>query len=83
VADPDVLADLPAVRTAAADGAVLECEEMLHIAFTAYLAATGERFPAETFTVRHPVLDPDWDFDFDDGAEMARRLPRLAVLYPD
>lgn len=82
VADPDVLADLPAVRTAAADGAVLECEEMLHIAFTAYLAATGGQFPVETFTVWHPVLDPDWNFDFDDGAEMARRLPRLAVLYP-
>jgi len=42
---------------------------MLHIAFTAYLAATGERFPAETFTVPGiQWLDPDWDFDFDDGA---------------
>jgi hypothetical protein len=41
----------------------------------------GEELPPKAFTVRYPQLDPDWDFDFDDEAEMRRRLPRLADLY--
>jgi hypothetical protein len=31
----------------------------------------------------YPELDPEWGFGFDDRAEMARRLPRLAALFPD
>ena len=82
VADPQALADLPAVRTALADGDELECEEVLGIVWNAHLAATGEQLPSGTFTIRYPALDPDWDFDFEDQTEIARRLPRLAELRP-
>ncbi|WP_441248646.1 DUF4240 domain-containing protein [Kitasatospora sp. McL0602] len=81
VADPDALADLPAVRAAAAAGEELDCERALGIAWRAYRAATGEDLPAGAFKIRYPRLDPDWGFDFDDSAELARRLPRLAALF--
>ncbi|MBP2320829.1 hypothetical protein JOF56_001214 [Kibdelosporangium banguiense] len=38
---------------------------------------------ADPFTVRYPEFDPDWDFDFDDSAELTRRLTKLAKLYQD
>jgi hypothetical protein len=81
VANPDVLADLSAVRAAAADQTGIDGEETLSIAWDAHIKATGEQLPADAFTIRFPVLDEDWDFDFDDDAEMARRLPRIAGLY--
>ncbi|NRQ30770.1 DUF4240 domain-containing protein [Nonomuraea sp. NN258] len=81
VADPDTLAELPVVRAAAENGEDLECEEMLGVARRAHVAATGAEPPAGSFTVRYPELDPEWNFDFDDVAEMTRRLPRLAALY--
>jgi hypothetical protein len=34
-------------------------------------------------TIQYPELDPGWEFDFDDRAEMKRRLPRLAALCVD
>ncbi|BFO18593.1 hypothetical protein SHKM778_49810 [Streptomyces sp. KM77-8] len=40
-ADPDALAELPVVRTAAAVGSPLECEEMLTVAWDAHFIATG------------------------------------------
>jgi hypothetical protein len=83
VVDPDVLAQLPVIRAAATDGTELECEETLSIAGDAHLAATGEQLPADAYTIRYPELDADWSFDFDDPAEMQRRLPRLAELYLD
>jgi hypothetical protein len=80
VADPDSLADHPAVIGAAEDGeATLECEAILGVAWTAYRIATGEELPAGTFTIDYPELGEGWDFD--DASEMARRLPRLAALY--
>jgi hypothetical protein len=79
IIDPDALADLPAVRAAAAEGSELECEEALSIAWKAYIAATGEELPADVVTPRYPELGPPWDFD--DDAEMGRQLPRLAALY--
>ncbi|MFD5572894.1 DUF4240 domain-containing protein [Streptomyces cadmiisoli] len=82
VADPDALADLPVVQASAADGRDLEGEELLSIAWDAHTMATGEELPADAFTIRYPELDPAWDFNFDDHAEMTRRLPRLAALYP-
>lgn len=82
-AEPDGLADLPAVRAAASDGMEIECEEMLSIAWNAHKMATGRQLPADAFTVRYGELDPAWKFDFDDRTEMARRLPRLAALYLD
>lgn len=81
LADPDALADLPAIRDAAADGDEKECEATLDIASDAYLTATGEQLPSGAYTVQYPELDPEWDFDFDDQAELNRRLPRLAALY--
>ncbi|MFG1805300.1 DUF4240 domain-containing protein [Streptomyces sp. NPDC049040] len=80
VADPDSLAETPVVRQVALDGLDLESEDMLGIAWNAHLAATGEQLPRGAFTIRYPVLDATWNFDFDDRAEMARRLPRLAAL---
>ncbi|MFF7994626.1 DUF4240 domain-containing protein [Kitasatospora xanthocidica] len=78
--DPDSLADLPAVRAATPNG-VIDCEAALTIAWNAHLQATGEQLPDDAFTIQHPGLDSDWGFDFDDQAEMRRRLPRLAALY--
>lgn len=83
VADPNTLADLAVIRTAAADGENLECEAALSIVWDAHLAATGEALPDDAFTIQNPVLDPAWDFDFDDQTEMRRRLPDLAALYLD
>ncbi|WP_254552790.1 DUF4240 domain-containing protein [Kitasatospora sp. MMS16-BH015] len=81
VSSPDTLADLPVVRAVAEEREELACESTLAIAWNAHRAATGEELPAGSFTVRYPALDPDWGFDYDDGEEMARRLPRLSALY--
>ncbi|MFF5340319.1 DUF4240 domain-containing protein [Streptomyces althioticus] len=81
VADPDALADLPVVRASAADGLGLECEAVLGIVRDARIRATGRHLPADAFTIRYPEPDTSWHFDFDDHAEMARRLPRLAALH--
>jgi Protein of unknown function (DUF4240) len=83
VADPDNLSELPVIRAAAADGDEIECEDALSIAWDAYQTVTGAEFPDDAFTIDYPELDPDWDFDFDDHAELERRLPRLAALYPE
>ncbi|MEU4116494.1 DUF4240 domain-containing protein [Kitasatospora sp. NPDC028055] len=81
IADPDRLAGLPAVRAFAADGIDIECEKALSIAWDAHHEATGEELPGDAFTIRYPALDPDWGFDFGDGDQLRRRLPRLAALY--
>jgi hypothetical protein len=81
VADPDSLAVLPAVQAAAAQGEELECEEVLGMAWDAYLTATGEQMPAGSFTISYPPVSFGWDFD--DGAAMRARLPRLARLFTD
>lgn len=84
LADPDSLASHPAVREAAAEGLELWDEEALSIAWSAYRSATGCELPADSFTISYPPLDPAWDFDFDDTAETATRLPRLSALFgPD
>ncbi|OLZ67365.1 hypothetical protein AVW11_14230 [Streptomyces amritsarensis] len=83
LADPDSLAEHPAVREAAAEGLELWDEEALSIAWSAYESATGRELPAESFTISYPPLDPSWDFDFDDAAELASRLPRLSALFDD
>jgi hypothetical protein len=81
VADPDALAELAAVRAAAAHGLELEGEGALSIAGEAHRRATGDQLPPGSFSVRYPELDQAWNFDFDDMTEMRRRLPRLAALY--
>lgn len=79
VSDPDSLADLLDVQTAAAEGVDIECEAAWSIARTAYETATGRQLPTDALTIRYRDLEPGWDFD--DQAEMRRRLPRLAALY--
>ncbi|MFB8171710.1 DUF4240 domain-containing protein [Kitasatospora purpeofusca] len=83
IADPDALAELPAVRTSAAEGIDIECETALNMAWYAHRTATGADLPDDSFTSHRPELDPDWDFDFGDGEELSRRLPRLAELYAE
>ncbi|WP_191304830.1 DUF4240 domain-containing protein [Lentzea cavernae] len=81
LADPDSLAGLPAVVAAAESGDEFECEEALSIAWNAHIKATGMQLPQDAFRISYPELDPEWDFDFDDSARLAPRLPRLAALY--
>ncbi|MCB5164060.1 DUF4240 domain-containing protein [Streptomyces bambusae] len=81
VADPDTLATLPQIRAAAPTGCELECERALALAWDAHRARTGADLPAGAFTISYPALDPAWAFDFDDTAELSRRLPALARLY--
>jgi hypothetical protein len=83
VADPDALADLAAIRVKAPGHWPVECEDTLYIASQAYRAAAGEELPGRASGIEYPELDPEWDFSFDDHAEMARRLPRLAALFGD
>lgn len=78
LADPDTLAGLPGVRTAAAEGIDLDCEDMLNIGWNAHQRATGQKLPADAVTIRYPDLDPAWNFNFDDREEMAR--PALTAL---
>ena len=79
VRSPDSLAEMPAVRAAAQNGAVFEAEEVLSIATEAYEQATGSRLAAQERPVTRP--DPADLWDFDDEEEMRRRLPRLAALF--
>lgn len=81
LASPDSLASLPIVIAAAESEVELECEEALSIAWNAHLKATGMQLPQDAFRIRYPELDPEWEFDFDDGEELAARLPKLAALY--
>ncbi|MEU4667047.1 DUF4240 domain-containing protein [Amycolatopsis sp. NPDC023774] len=77
LADPDSLADVPAVRAAAAESEELQCEEILYFTSAAYLAATGE--PLREDSVVLPPLDPD--FDVEDPEYVQQRLPRLSALF--
>jgi hypothetical protein len=82
LADPDSLAAHPAVIAAVDDESGLECEDVLSAASLAYEQVTGtDELPDEGFVIEYPDLDPDWDFDYDDVAEMQRRLPRLVALF--
>jgi hypothetical protein len=78
LADPDSLADLPAVRAAAVDLTEFECEDALGIARDAYRMATGEDMPQDAFLIRYG--DPGDGSAFEDDV-MARRLPRLVALF--
>ena len=72
--DPDSLVDQ------VEDMEEAECEDILHVATSAYREATGD-YP-EGITVNLPDLGPSWDFD--DRAEMARRYPRsVAQFWPE
>ncbi|MEU8231366.1 DUF4240 domain-containing protein [Actinoplanes sp. NPDC048967] len=79
VREPDSLADLPAVRAAAATGAVFEAEEVLGIAEAAHREATGGDLPPSETPRTRP--DPAMLWDFDNEEEMQKRLPRLSALF--
>ncbi|MEV6490141.1 DUF4240 domain-containing protein [Actinoplanes sp. NPDC051633] len=79
VKEPDSLAEMPAVRGAAASGAVFEAGEVLAIAQEAHRQATGSELPPSDVPVKR--LDPAELWDFDDEDEMGKRLPRLAALF--
>ena len=79
VADPDALAELPEVRTAALTGAVFEAEEVLSIGTKAYALATGGELADSPAPRSRPDAAELWDFD--DEEEMRRRLPRLSALF--
>lgn len=78
VADPDSLAELPQIRSAALSGEEFESEDMLAVPWEAYRKATATDLPAEP----DPSPAPDLDFwDFDDEESARQRLPRLAALF--
>ena len=75
LADPDSLAGL---CTGEEDPRVpnFECGGMLSVAYRTYRERTGEEIPDPPNAVdAPPELGDDWDFD--DPAEMRRRLPKL------
>ncbi|MBC7292429.1 MAG: DUF4240 domain-containing protein [Actinotalea sp.] len=80
LAEPDSLADVPAVRAAVAEGEELESEAMLAVAWDVYESLTGDELPG-TDRAALPGLEPMWDFDDED--EMRLHLPRLAALAYD
>lgn len=80
VAEPDGLAEVPAVRAAMAEGVELESEAMLAVAWDVYESLTGDELP-DADRAALPQLDPMWDFDDED--EMRLHLPRLAALAYD
>ncbi|GAA1564405.1 DUF4240 domain-containing protein [Dactylosporangium maewongense] len=81
LADPDSLATHPEVIAAVAGVGDLYGEDVLCVVMDAYRAVTGEDVPRTSDPVRIPDLDPDWNFDYNDEAEMRRRLPRLMALH--
>lgn len=79
VMDPDSLAEMADVRSAALTGSVFEAEEMLSIGAKAYALGTGGELPRFPVPSTRPDAVDLWDFD--DDAEMRRRLPRLSALF--
>jgi hypothetical protein len=90
-AEPDCLADHEEVRIQAArrDDEALFAEPVNYAAAGAYERVTGQsdefydRLDERRKLRGEPDAEPDMgeNFDFEDRAEMHRRLPRLAALY--
>ncbi|MFJ8039852.1 DUF4240 domain-containing protein [Kitasatospora sp. NPDC096147] len=86
---PDSLADHPAVLADAPDGDCFEFsrEAVGYAAARAYERLTGDRDDFYAATSRTPAERAAAEaglgkqFDFEDDAELARHLPRLAALY--
>lgn len=88
VADPDSLADLPVVvRMAGGASGWIGYESVGYLAKSAYERAAGETGTFDDLVDRHlvgrvPPQDPAGEnWDAEDEAENARRLPRLAALF--
>ncbi|WP_067507010.1 DUF4240 domain-containing protein [Actinoplanes sp. TFC3] len=91
LASPDALADHPVIRRAAAedDDEAVFAEPILSVAGEAMEQLTGDEHAYDNI-FDEAGEDPDQEafadpageeFDFDDDAEMRRRLPRLTALY--
>ncbi|MEV4139674.1 DUF4240 domain-containing protein [Dactylosporangium sp. NPDC049742] len=80
LADPDSLATHPEVIAVRAGVGDLFGDDVLCVVMDAYRAVTGEDMPRHSVTAWVPDLDPDWNFDYNDEAEMRRRLPALMAL---
>ena len=74
VADPDSLVDV-----VDPENDNHECEGLLYIARQTYEEVTGQSMPSGSSNYAREPSGGNWDFD--DDAEMARRLPRLWQLY--
>src|SRR5215471_8070606 len=76
LAHPDSLAEHPEVRAKTYD---VECEDMLSALGAAYDRLTGEKYgvyqAAKARGYQRPARDLGEDWDFDDPAEVRRRLP--------
>ncbi|WNV86511.1 DUF4240 domain-containing protein [Umezawaea sp. Da 62-37] len=93
--DPDALADHPAVQHLAtlAPGVPSsddpDWEALDYVAREAYRRTTGDPDGLDTALAargHEPMVAPDPDgapWDFDDTAELLRRLPRLTALFAD
>ncbi|OKI65517.1 DUF4240 domain-containing protein [Micromonospora sp. CB01531] len=95
VADPDALADVPQVRRLAGlkmdrwtDDDWPEWEALNYVSRQAYDTVTGENEGIiDALRALHHEYPEDPaptgdEWDFDDEAEMGRRLPRLSALFP-
>lgn len=71
LADPDSLADLPALEEE------VECEDVLYVARSAYESVVGTEIPSVPINL--PDLGEGWDFDDDD--EMMKRYPKLFAQF--
>ncbi|TDD83395.1 DUF4240 domain-containing protein [Actinomadura rubrisoli] len=94
-ADPDTLAELPAVQRLAwrptqdwSDDEWPGWEGFNHLAAEAHERLTGtegslhEALEARGHDTPHDTAPRDPGWDFEDAAELARRLPRLSTLFP-
>ncbi|MEB2846966.1 DUF4240 domain-containing protein [Rhizobiales bacterium RZME27] len=76
LADPDSLAELGVES----DSATFEL--FGYVMYGAFKARSGDANPAfRNDAVAREAEAPDWKFDFDDEAQMRRRLPKLSALY--
>lgn len=73
LADPDSLADVPALEED------VECEDILYVARSAHESVTGNEIPSVPINL--PSLGDDWDFD--DDAEMKTRYPKLFAKFSE
>ncbi|MCP2165161.1 DUF4240 domain-containing protein [Goodfellowiella coeruleoviolacea] len=81
VAEPDRLAELPAVQAAAQDQVLLEAESVLAVPWEAHQTATGQDMPPPRVSVQLPELDRT--VRIDDERSHRQHLPRLAELFLD
>lgn len=73
LADPDSLA-----KISDPDNDQHECEDLIYVAAEAYQEVEGKELPPLKKSVLPPKEPAGEEWDFDDEAEMSKRLPKLA-----